>query len=97
MDNSSVHWNRKVRSFLKRYPEIRLHFLPTYSPEYNPIEKVWWWLKPKLHGLRSVGESLQRLLKRIRRFIWHYNKSRLLNPLTLQLAPYQRLIEIYAD
>jgi transposase len=49
LDNSSVHKNKRVKAFLKRHPEMRLFCLPTYSPEYNPVEKIWWWLKPKIY------------------------------------------------
>ena len=35
----------KVRDYLERWGHrIRLHFLPTYAPETNPIERVWWHL-----------------------------------------------------
>ena len=35
---------RKVRDYLERHPRIRLHFLPAYAPQTNPIERVWWHL-----------------------------------------------------
>jgi transposase len=24
---------------------IRIHFLPPYSPELNPVERLWWWIR----------------------------------------------------
>lgn len=24
---------------------LRIHFLPPYSPELNPVEKLWWWIR----------------------------------------------------
>jgi putative transposase len=34
---------RKVRDYLARWGHrIVLHYLPTYAPETNPIERVWW-------------------------------------------------------
>jgi transposase len=48
-DNAAFHNPercRKVREYLKRWGHrIRLHFLPTYAPETNPIERVWWHLR----------------------------------------------------
>lgn len=40
LDNGPAHDNEKVRKFATRIG-ITLHFLPTYSPNLNPIERVW--------------------------------------------------------
>lgn len=40
---------RKVREYLEKWGQrIRLHFLPTYAPEANPIERVWWHLREEI-------------------------------------------------
>jgi transposase len=41
VDNYSIHDSHQTRLALKRMPRIRLHFLPPYSPQFNPIERVW--------------------------------------------------------
>lgn len=41
VDNYSIHDSRQTRLALKSMPRIRLHFLPPYSPQFNPIERVW--------------------------------------------------------
>jgi transposase len=41
LDNYSIHASRQTRWALTTLPRIRLHFLPPYSPEFNPIERVW--------------------------------------------------------
>lgn len=41
VDNYSIHDSRQTQLALKSTPRIRLHFLPPYSPEFNPIERVW--------------------------------------------------------
>ena len=47
MDNASFH--RKTRLYpLAQKAGIRLIFLPPYSPELNPIEHFWSWLKREL-------------------------------------------------
>jgi transposase len=54
---------------LKIPPNIELIFLPPYSPELNPVERLWQWLKR--HSLRnrfyqnleSVMDSVQRCLQ----------------------------------
>ena len=41
LDNYIIHKTKKVKAVLKKMGRIRLHFLPPYSPEHNPIERVW--------------------------------------------------------
>jgi transposase len=40
LDNAAAHRNRKLADFLKD-SRIQLHFLPPYSPNLNPIERLW--------------------------------------------------------
>jgi transposase len=47
-DRASFHRSRQVRIFVWRHRrQIRLHYLPTYSPERNPDEHVWEEIKDK--------------------------------------------------
>ena len=41
VDNYSIHSSRQTTLALTAWPRITLHFLPPYSPEFNPIERVW--------------------------------------------------------
>ena len=47
MDNATWHKTNKVKIFCNEN-NITLFFLPPYSPEYNPIERVWSYLKSKV-------------------------------------------------
>jgi putative transposase len=38
MDNASFHPPKKLKNLCRRHG-MRLPFLPTYSPDYNPVEK----------------------------------------------------------
>lgn len=40
LDNAAVHKNNKLADYLKG-TRIRLHYLPPYSPNLNPIERLW--------------------------------------------------------
>jgi hypothetical protein len=40
MDNCSVHHSKKVTSYIKEHGLIAIFNVP-YSPQYNPIERVW--------------------------------------------------------
>ena len=40
LDNSGYHRSNEVKEFVKKNG-IKLHFLPPYSPNLNPIERLW--------------------------------------------------------
>lgn len=44
-DGGSNHKGPVIRQFLKRNRRIKLVRLPAYSPDLNPVEAVWSWLK----------------------------------------------------
>ena len=47
MDNASFHRKKRLNDFSIKY-NIKIIFLPPYSPELNPIEHFWNWLKKKV-------------------------------------------------
>ena len=56
MDNASFH--RKSKLFpLAQSAGHRLIFLPPYSPEFNPIENFWAWLKRYLRKVLPAYSS----------------------------------------
>jgi transposase len=64
-DNAAFHRPdrcRKVRDYLARWGHrVALHFLPTYAPETNPMERVWWHLHEEVtrnHRCRDIEELL---------------------------------------
>lgn len=61
-DNAAFHNCRRVREYLARWGHrIELHFLPTYAPETNPIERVWWRLHEAItrnHRCTTLDELL---------------------------------------
>ena len=46
-DNARYYKNRVVGKYLES-SKIRLHFLPPYSPNLNPIERLWKWMKERV-------------------------------------------------
>jgi len=64
-DNAKFHKCPDVERWLAAHPRLRLHFLPTYAPETNPIERVWWHLHETLtrnHRCHSLDELLDQVL-----------------------------------
>lgn len=58
MDNASFHPKKELRKIANRY-DVKLLFLPAYSPDLNPIEKFWANLKYWLCDYSSHYSSLQ--------------------------------------
>lgn len=46
-DNARYYKNKEVKNFLET-SKIELHFLPPYSPNLNPIERLWKWMKERV-------------------------------------------------
>jgi transposase len=46
-DNARYYRNEAVRKYLET-SKITLHFLPPYSPNLNPIERLWKWMKERV-------------------------------------------------
>lgn len=46
-DNAGYYRNKAVTEYLQ-ISKIKLHFLPPYSPNLNPIERLWKWMKERV-------------------------------------------------
>jgi len=46
-DNAPYYRNKRVEQYLAT-SKIALHFLPPYSPNLNPIERLWKWMKERV-------------------------------------------------
>jgi len=56
MDNASFHRKSVLRNLVKEAGKY-LIFLPAYSPELNPIEKFWSWLKRHLRKILPLHSN----------------------------------------
>lgn len=56
MDNASFHRKAQLICAAQKYG-FRLIFLPPYSPELNPIENFWAWLKRYLRSSLALFNS----------------------------------------
>jgi len=70
LDGGSYHHSRLVKGYVASLSgKLRLFFLPPYSPELNPDEQVWNYLKHHgvaKAGLRSGKELRKYVLERLR-------------------------------
>lgn len=69
LDNYRIHKAKAVGEWVRKYKaRLRLYFLPTYSPQLNPIERLW------RHCRRNVTDntffrSIKRLLAAMQAFL----------------------------
>ena len=91
VDNGSIHHSKKVKRFVKANDWIELFFLPPYSPEYNPIERFWLWLKRKVYGAKSFN-TIEALIDKVRKLIWHYHEGSVVSAIKFNYKPYADLL-----
>lgn len=60
LDNVRYHHAKKIKHWLTFHPKLELVFLPPYSPELNPIERAWWYMRKKITHNRYVKTLKER-------------------------------------
>jgi transposase len=73
-DNHSAHKSKRVAQFLADFPNVHLHFTPTYSSWLNQVE-IWFSKIERQVIARGVFTSVSDLSRKLMRFIRHYNKD----------------------
>lgn len=72
-DGATIHHGVPVRSFLTECPgKIHLEKLPAYSPELNPVELLWAYLKKKMANqvflnLKELQRAVEMELQKIKK------------------------------
>ncbi len=56
MDNMRTHHAKEVKKIIEEF-KINVIFLPPYSPDYNPIEKMWSKIKAILRKIKARSDS----------------------------------------
>jgi len=62
MDRAPPHTSKKTRAWIDGEPRLHVFHLPAYSPDWNPDEKVWNYLKHNelaTHQAKNKGELKQ--------------------------------------
>jgi len=58
VDNVRFHHAKLLKIWLLNHPKLEIVYLPPYSPELNPIERVWWYMRKKITHNRYL-QSLE--------------------------------------
>jgi transposase len=64
MDNLPAHKVEGVEEIINAVG-AKIIYLPTYSPDFNPIEHLWWELKSLVLKFRPQNETILRKLLRL--------------------------------
>jgi len=72
MGNPTPHKNAQVLKIAEKFSCIVL-YLPPYSPDLNPIEHCWSWVKSKLYQL--MQQSNQSVKDLIAQSIVYYSRN----------------------
>jgi len=91
LDNATIHKSRAVKRFLTQHDWVALEHLAPYSPEYNPIERFWRWLKAKVYGATAF-DTIDAVLSKVRQLIWHYHEGWLTSTIHFDFKDYQSIL-----
>ena len=62
LDNVRYHHAKMLQSFLENHKNrIEFLFLPPYSPDLNPIERIWWYMRKKITHNRFINSLRERV------------------------------------
>jgi transposase len=87
IDNDSSHTSKRVEQYVEdSHERISLHPLPTWSPQSNPVELIWW----GLHEVVSRNHSCKDLTE-LTQFAECYLQEK--QPFRLQLGEDYRKLE----
>lgn len=92
LDNASYHKSKVVKKYLAENSSIRLFYLPSYSPEYNPIERVWKWVKPHVQAAKTISNGLKELLERFSIIIENWKNEKLAKQPQIGLGVWEGLL-----
>ncbi len=60
VDNVRFHHAKLLKKWLRKHPKLELFYLPAYSPELNPIERAWWYMRKKITHNRYIKSLTDR-------------------------------------
>lgn len=62
VDNVPFHHARLLSAWLAAHPQLELIYLPPYSPELNPVERAWWYMRKRITHNRYLESMDERII-----------------------------------
>ena len=91
LDNATIHKSRAVKRLLTQHDWVVLEHLAPYSPEYNPIERFWQWLKAKVYAATAF-HTIDDVICKVRQLIWHYHEGWLTSTIHFDFTLYREIL-----
>ena len=63
VDNVRFHHANLLKNFLENNPKLEIRYLPAYSPDLNPVERVWWYMRRRITHNRYLSSIKERIAK----------------------------------
>ena len=63
VDNVRFHHAKLLKLFLKNHSQLEIRYIPPYSPDMNPVERVWWYMRKKITHNRYLSSIKERIAK----------------------------------
>lgn len=48
LDNVAYHRAKRLKAWIKKVQKLELVYLPPYSPNLNPAERAWWYMRKNI-------------------------------------------------
>jgi transposase len=60
LDNVRYHHANLLKKFLIKHDKLELIYLPPYSPDLNPVERAWWYMRKSITHNRYINTLKER-------------------------------------
>jgi len=78
LDNVRYHHATLLKDFLKLHEKLELLYLPAYSPDLNPVERAWWYMRKKITHNRYINSLKERKEKFWRMFSYYLKPNQVM-------------------
>ena len=95
-DNASFHKAKWFTGWVNDTDWLKIEFLPAYSPDFNPIEKLWKWIKKEYTHNRCFSSKTE-LKKHLTKSLSEMtnDKSQYMGTMNKELQKFKAAFDFY--
>ena len=95
-DNASFHKAKWFTGWVNDIDWLKIEFLPAYSPDFNPIEKLWKWIKKEYTHNRCFASKTE-LKKHLTKSLSEMtkDKSQYMGTMNKELQKFKAAFDFY--